>query len=71
MSSRIIDIVELHKREMRRIMAEVWRRYDRVPEERKAEARRLIEAWFNDELSYEELLAKLEELATENKTPKS
>jgi len=60
------EIAVEHKREMRRIMAEVWRRYDRVPEERKAEARRLIEAWFNDELSYEELLAKLEELAAKN-----
>ncbi len=66
MSSGTIDIVELHKREMRRIMAEVWRRYDRVPEDRKPEARRLIEAWFNDEIGYEELLAKLEELATKN-----
>ena len=66
MSGSSIDIIELHKREMRRIMAEVWRRYDRVPEARKAEARRLIEAWLNDELSYEELLAKLEELAAEN-----
>ena len=60
------EIAVEHKREMRRIMAEVWRRYDRVPEARKTEARRLIEAWLNDELSYEELLAKLEELAAKN-----
>ncbi len=66
MGSSWAEIAAEHKREIRRIMAEVWRRYDRVPEERKAEARKLIETWFNDELSYEELLAKLEELATKN-----
>ncbi len=66
MGSSWTEIAVERKREMRRIMAEAWRRYDRVLEEHKAEARRLIEARFNDELEYEELLAKLEELAGEN-----
>ncbi len=63
MSEAGIDVVELHKREMRRLMAEIWRRYDRIPEERKEQAKRLIEAWFNDEITYEELLRQLEQLA--------
>jgi len=58
-----VDVVELHKREMRRIMAEIWRRYDRVPQDRKEKAKELIEAWFNDEITYEELLRRLEQLA--------
>jgi len=57
------EIAVEHKREMRRIMAEIWRRYDRFPEERKGEAMQLIEAWFNEELEYEELLRRLEQLA--------
>jgi len=58
-----VDEVELHKREMRRIMTEVWRRYDRVPQDRRKEAIALIEAWFNEEIGYEELLEMLERLA--------
>ncbi|MEB3774783.1 MAG: hypothetical protein GSR86_07660 [Desulfurococcales archaeon] len=66
MSEGWVDVVELHKREMRRIMTEIWRRYDRIPRERRKQAMDLIEAWFNNQLEYEELLKRLEQLAGED-----
>ncbi len=66
MSRSWADIAADHKKEMRQLLAEVWRRYDRVPEERKRQAMQLIESWFNDQLDYKELLRKLEQLAAEN-----
>ena len=66
MSKGWAEIAAEHKKEMRQVMAEIWRRYDRIPDERKRQAMQLIESWFNDQLGYEELLRKLEQLAAES-----
>ena len=60
MSSK--NIVLEHKREFRKLMERIWSLYDRVPKERRAEAQRLIDNWFNGGMTYDQLVEELEKL---------
>ena len=56
------NIVLEHKREFRKLMERIWSLYDRVPKERKVKAQRLIDNWFNGEITYDQLVEELEKL---------
>ncbi len=56
------NIVLEHKKEFRRLMELIWSLYDKVPKEGKEEAQRLIDDWFNDRITYDQLIRELEKL---------
>lgn len=56
------DIVLLHEREYRHMMAKIWSLYDKVPKDRKKEAQKMIDEWIRDKKTYNQLIKELEKL---------